>query len=421
MTFFGVFEKISYPLEILLGEFLFLHGAFPRRRQFPLRFLLTALTVVFGCSYTVLDFFRQNQVLMFGSYLFTLGLSILGMFFCYRGTFWAVFATCSVAVACQHISHHLSRIAALFPQAPAWSPYLEFGCCLAVYGFMAWIYARNKKSQLAPDAHITRVSMLMILLCIGVTRLLRKADTADFYVVLSTSIYAILCCTMAIYIQFALYRRLELMAENLVLSRIQEEQRLQYESTKENRLLLNIKCHDLKHKLSSFEESLPKAEVDSMKAILDDYEGTYRTGYDTLDIVLNEKNNRCRSKGINLTFSGNGDSLSFLETMDAYALFGNILDNAITAAEALTDPKKKVITLTAESKGNFVHVSAINYAQDVPLHFIEGLPGTTKDEEAGWHGFGLKSVRRIAREHGGDVSVSFENGVFILDIYMMKA
>ncbi len=105
--------------------------------------------------------------------------------------------------------------------------------------------------------------------------------------------------------------------------------------------------------------------------------------------------------------------------MDIYSLCGNIIDNAIAAVEKLEPPEKRLVSLIVQRKGSFIYLDAVNFASGAEPSFTDGLPDTTKAEERGFHGYGLKSVRQIARKYHGDVSVSIEDGVFKVSVYMM--
>ncbi len=48
-----------------------------------------------------------------------------------------------------------------------------------------------------------------------------------------------------------------------------------------------------------------------------------------------------------------------------------------------------------------------------PLHFVDGLPQTTKGD-ARWHGFCVKSIRRIVQQHGGTLTMQAQDGMFRL-------
>jgi hypothetical protein len=268
------------------------------------------------------------------------------------------------------------------------------------------------------DKRMIIVAVLIVLICIGITRLLRMGSPMNNYMTLCTALYAIVCCTLALYVEFYVHESMRAHSEMLVLRRINEEERRRYELSCENAEQMNIKYHDLKHKLRYLEQRLPREELDSMRALIDSYESTYDTGLDVLDIVLNEKQMLCKAKGITLTVMGNGADLSFMNAMDVYSLFGNLMDNAIEAVELLEPPEKRQISLVLERRGEFVYISCMNYTESTVVLRQDGLPGTTKTRELGYHGYGLRSIRMIAEKYHGDIRIQAENGMFGLSIYM---
>lgn len=412
-----IFRLFNYIVEILLSELAFL-SVCPRRKGFPLR-LAAATAVSLPAGYLCSLLWRGSAPVAFLVTTAALAVTILGMYLCFEGSFLSTLSICTAGVALQHIGHHLSRLVVLLPFFGSWSPIHEAVCCGALT-LAVFLLVRGKRYHEYYDPRITAVSVVVVLLCTGVTRFLRLSGTLNVYAVICTSLYAITCCALALFIQFFLYYFVRFRSEYLILRRISEEERRQYELSRENTELLNVKCHDLKHKLAALEARLPKQELDSMRDIIDSYDGTYHTGLDVLDIILNEKNQRCRSRGIALTCMGCGGELDFMDTMDVYSLFGNILENAIDAADTVEPPEKKTISLIIECKGGFVFIHVINYMSRAALFFTDGLPQTTKASEPGYHGFGLKSVRSIAKKYHGDVTAAAEDGIFKLCVYMME-
>lgn len=228
-------------------------------------------------------------------------------------------------------------------------------------------------------------------------------------------IYAIICCSLALTIQFFIFRMLSEQAEHEVTEHIREEEKKQYELSKKMIDTINIKCHDLKFRYGDG-KLLPdeKAEV---KEAVDIYDGMTRSGNDVLDVVLTENFLCCFSAGIKFTFMGNGDYVSFLSPSDMYSLFGNALENAREPLPGLEE-KKKVISLTVSKKGQFVSVDVSNYF-DGEISINEGYVVTKKQTEKGFHGYGMKSIRSVAEKYGGDVRISFADSVFNLGVFLL--
>ncbi len=417
-------NNVSYGLQLLFAEIMFLYP-FPRRKRFWLRFP-AAILLVLGINYLNLGFVRfrfPSAFMNFTGLLLTISVSFLGMWFTFDASALAVLSACVAGVAVQHIAFQTYRLVDLIPFADRPQPLmLELATAAVVY-LLLWItvgqwVAKRRIYEDNNDRRMILVAVLIVLICIGITRLLRLGGTVNAYMTLCTAIYGIICCMLALYVEFYVPESVRVQSEMMVLRRINEEERRRYELSRENAEQMNIKYHDLKHKLRYLEKRLPREEMESMRALIDSYESTYDTGLDVLDIVLNEKQMLCRAKGITLTVMGNGADLGFMNTMDVYSLFGNLMDNAIEAVEALEPPEKRQISLVLERRGEFVYISCMNYTDAKLVLRQDGLPGTTKAQEPGYHGYGLRSIRLIAEKYHGDIRIRSQNGMFGLSIFM---
>ena len=416
-------SNVSYGLQLFFAEIIFLYP-FPKRRHFSLR-ILTAFALILGTNWLNLVYVRNwfpSAFMNFTGLLLTICISFLGMWQTFDAEALAILSGCVAGVAVQHISHQVSRLVSLIPFQGMPDPLAAELLTAAVVYLLVWItvgqWVAERRIYEDNDKRMIIVAVLIVLICIGITRLLRMGSPMNNYMTLCTALYAIVCCTLALYVEFYVHESMRAHSEMLVLRRINEEERRRYELSCENAEQMNIKYHDLKHKLRYLEQRLPREELDSMRAPIDSYESTYDTGLDVLDIVLNEKQMLCKAKGITLTVMGNGADLSFMNAMDVYSLFGNLMDNAIEAVELLEPPEKRQISLVLERRGEFVYISCMNYTESTVVLRQDGLPGTTKTRELGYHGYGLRSIRMIAEKYHGDIRIQAENGMFGLSIYM---
>jgi len=416
-------SNVSYGLQLFFAEIIFLYP-FPKRRHFVLR-ILTAFALILGTNYFNLGFVRHwfpSALMHFTGLLLTICVSFLGMLQAFNAKALAVLSGCVAGVAVQHISHQIHRLVSLIPfQSTPNALAVELLTAAVVY-LLVWItvgqWVAKRRIYEDNSRRMIIVAVLIVLICIGITRLLRLGSPMNAYMTLCTALYAIVCCTLALYVEFYVHESVRTQSEMLVLRRINDEERRRYELSRENAEQMNIKYHDLKHKLRYLEQRLPQEELDAMRTLIDSYESTYDTGLDVLDIVLNEKQMLCRAKGITLTVMGNGADLSFMDTMDVYSLFGNLMDNAIEAVELLEPPEKRQISLVLERRGEFVYISCMNYTESIVVLRQDGLPGTTKTRDPGYHGYGLRSIRMIAVKYHGDIRIQSENGMFGLSVYM---
>ncbi|MDO5326350.1 MAG: GHKL domain-containing protein [Clostridia bacterium] len=193
-----------------------------------------------------------------------------------------------------------------------------------------------------------------------------------------------------------------------------------YEMSHDGIVSLQTKCHDLKHQIAAIRSEAGKAKFDEYLNELEDSINEYATviecGNQTVDIVLTEKNILCYSAHVKFSYMIDGSLFNFLTEREIYSLFGNALDNALEAVTKIEDPTLRMITLKSNTRGGLVVLQVENtYAGSMILGEDE-LPHTTKTGSG--HGFGLRSIQRIAEKHGGMMSVRAENGVFKLSVVM---
>ncbi len=193
-----------------------------------------------------------------------------------------------------------------------------------------------------------------------------------------------------------------------------------YEMSHEGIVSLQTKCHDLKHQIRAIRSEAGKAKFDEYLNELEDSINEYSTviecGNPTVDIVLTEKNILCYSNHVKFSYMIDGTRFAFLTERETYSLFGNALDNALEAVTKISDPENRMITLKSNSRGDMVVLQVENtFAGDMNLT-DDTLPQTTKTGSG--HGFGLRSIRRIAEKHGGMMSLRTEGGIFKLTVVM---
>ena len=193
-----------------------------------------------------------------------------------------------------------------------------------------------------------------------------------------------------------------------------------YEMSHDGIVSLQTKCHDLKHQIAAIRSEAGKAKFDEYLNELEDSINEYATviecGNQTVDIVLTEKNILCYSGRVKFSYMIDGSLFSFLTEREIYSLFGNALDNALEAVSKIEDPAQRMITLKSNTRGGMVVLQVENTFSGNMSLTADELPHTTKTGSG--HGFGLRSIQRIAEKHGGMMSVRAENGVFKLSVVM---
>ena len=413
--------KASFMAEILLAELIFLFPA-PKRSLFSLRYLgLFVLCAVIGGFFPV-DYNSGilAQLVMFLSMFL---ISVGAMALCFSLPFSALISSCVAGYAVEHIAFHIVKIALHFgflstvqsgpvPQRTL-GEWLLFPFIYLVFLLTVGLYARKNESWKKTDLRFNYLSIAIIFICIGLTRAAAYFGDSESVTV---SLYAIAACCMALFVQVVLSRMVDLRHENDTIRMLWSEDRKQYALSKATMDTINIKYHDLKHKLHGM--NLPKEEIDSIKDAVRVYGAQVRTGNEALDVLLSENSLRCGEQGIVLSYTGNGADFAFMKPMDVYSLFGNAVSNAVEAVQQVSDPEKRVVDILSERRGDFINVTVTNFFTG-ELRLEDGVPVTSKTEEAGFHGYGMKSMQLIAQSYGGNLSVQMEGDLFILSVYLI--
>ena len=193
-----------------------------------------------------------------------------------------------------------------------------------------------------------------------------------------------------------------------------------YEMSHDGIVSLQTKCHDLKHQIAAIRSEAGKTKfneyLDELEDSINEYSTVVECGNPTVDIVLTEKNILCYSNHVKFSYMIDGSLFNFLTEREIYSLFGNALDNALEAVTKIGDPAGRMITLKSNARGGLVVLQVENtFAGEMELA-DDALPHTTKTGSG--HGFGLRSISRLADKHGGSMALRTENGVFKLSVIM---
>ena len=414
--------NVFFTVEILIAELIFLYPV-PKRKHFWLRLIpalaLTVLAAAYLPSFSFIGIRELSSLLRF---LIQFALSVLAMGFCFSLKPVMLVSMCVAGYAVQHLSYRAASIAAkLLPlELPhnmwGWRFY-ELTVMPPVYLIMFLTFGRfSAKNECFRnnDRRFIALSAVVVIICVGLTRL--SGLFGEGRATITNNVYGIVCCLLALFVQLNLHRLSLAEKEAQAIELVRREEKKQYEITKNSMDSINIKLHDLKHKLAAYNGRLPSEEVESLRQDINIYDSYIKTGSDAMDVLLSEKMLRCRMKDIRLTFAGDCTPLAGMKTMDVYSLFGNAIDNAIEAVEEL-EKDKRIIDVTVEKRGDLVFAGFTNYYEG-ELIMEDGVPATTKKTEPGYHGYGMKSMKLIAAKYQGELTFSASRGLFNLSVYL---
>jgi|GEM_PF-957174 len=213
--------------------------------------------------------------------------------------------------------------------------------------------------------------------------------------------------------------------EKMELSQQLSSQQLkQYEMEKMNLDLIHVKTHDLKKLVSDAEGNAVQLSEAEKKEILQSVsisEASFHTGNEVLDVILNQRALRCEEEHIAFSCMADGSLISFMSSMDIYAVFANALDNAIEAVLRISDGRPKAVTMRLNRR---MGMAVLNIENSYDPQTVKiGQDGfATSKEDSDYHGYGLRSIRMIAEKYDGQMIVSpdAENGMFRLTVLLTE-
>ncbi len=208
----------------------------------------------------------------------------------------------------------------------------------------------------------------------------------------------------------------ELSAMDNVLHRQYE----QYKRSKEGIELINSRYHELKVQIADIRAQRDRAKQDAALAKMENsilqYEAENKTGNPVLDILLTAKSMECQEKQIRMTSVADGHLLDHLSTREICTLVGTALDNAIESCAAEQDPEKRLIRTAVYAQNGFVLFRVENYCKKPVELGADGLP-----LRSAHGGYDLRSLRAAAQQHGGSMTVHWEDGWFTLRVLLPQA
>jgi hypothetical protein len=346
------------------------------------------------------------------------------VWFCYNETIWTVLFTAATGYMAQDIAGSVKTLFRQIEWIDTFSrtngdilvvDLLCYGLVYLLFFFALRPFVKDREWNF--DNKIKAVfSVGVLVLCIGMARLSQDNPDRNQMAVIAESVFQILIDILVVALQFGVMEQARLTSNMETMRELVHTQRVQYEASKESAQLINEKYHDLKHLIKSFRDTVPQEQLDKLKQSIAAYERPANSGNEVLDVLLAEKIGICQQRNIVLTCSLGMTDFSFVEELDLYSLFQNALTNAINAVSALPEGVERFISLSSVRDGNMLTIHMENPCED-DISFVDGLPQTKNDPD--WHGFGMKSMNRIAEKYNGMLTAEQRGKMFFLDILLL--
>ncbi len=428
---------VAFLLVLFAGEYIFCLS-YKRKDHFPLRFFLSEAGVIavsilptllyYYIGSTLNDIVITNLFVIF-LYLIMFALSVAAMKLCYDVSVLSCLMGGVAGYSCQHIFYCLYSIINFrtFMEIPI---YRALGgiaggyiCQLLQLVFAAvvliaiyFLFAK-KAMAFSPDgimrgnAVFISVATLTLVLIINAFCNIFASESRALDIVCKCLL--IICGIFILLLRTGMFESVKLKNDIVALSELHEKERRNYERLKENMELINIKCHDIKHYISTVDMK-KGIDTDELNELVKMYDTNVKTGNDTIDTILTERNLYCTAHNIRTTVIADASLFDFMDVTDICSLFGNMLENAIEATEKICDESKRIINVIIRPIANRLFICVENYFEERPV-FRDGLPVSRKDD-GNYHGFGMKSIKMITEKYDGVLSNGVDGEIFRISI-----
>lgn len=291
---------------------------------------------------------------------------------------------------------------------------------LAVYHsalFVLFAFLNKKRAKQQYDkmtaVFVGAISFCTVLIVFVLSSIARVYESVNLQLSVVTRIFSVVCMLFVLALIFIFLEKNRLSNDLEITEQLLMQEKRRYETAKDSVEAINMKVHDLKHRLSEIENKLDEGEIASLKEAIKIYDSNIKTGNEVLDVVLYEKQLYCNKNGIRLTCLADGKTLSFMAPTHIYSLFSNAIDNAAEAVIAL-DEEERIIGISVKKETKNTVIEIYNYFDGKTI--IENSVPISSKPDKNRHGYGIKSMRYIAENYGGTLSVRADDDVFTLSV-----
>lgn len=182
---------------------------------------------------------------------------------------------------------------------------------------------------------------------------------------------------------------------------------------------MHIMAHDYKNNLLDIaamsDSDEIKKYVHDMIGEVSKYSYVGKTKNRILDVILSKYMDMCKELDIHFDIGIITDDLAFLTAQDTSALFNNILDNAVEAAQKSMD--KKIYLQISKVNNTYHRIIVENSAEHCPESKRGNLISNKADKHS--HGYGTKSIRQTVKKYNGELHWEYDENEKIFKIIIL--
>jgi len=171
--------------------------------------------------------------------------------------------------------------------------------------------------------------------------------------------------------------------------------------------------HDIKNLLLALHVMIKEGKNKKALSYIEELQETcaelkpkYDTGNIMADAILSAKDTKAATQNTSIKFEGYIPAEK-VKDIDMVVMLSNLLDNAIEACAKL--PGKKAINIKSVLQKKLWVINVENPSTDVTI--INNQIRTTKLDNK-IHGYGLQNIFRTVQKYDGNMTLSYEDGIF---------
>lgn len=282
----------------------------------------------------------------------------------------------------------------------------------------SWFTRSREKAQLS---HKYSFFLFIMLFISGFIMVVLTAICADYKLSLQMDILIAVSSFLLLFLNIFLtwmysymqLKNLEFMEMQLLLQKEYDANQY-YTALHEQDERQKILIHDIKKHLRSIAYLNQKEDIKGVETYLERMiespelkEKIQVCDNDFLNTIIYRMQRICRENNISFHTDIRSGIMDFVSEYDMTALFDNLLENAIEACKD-TSGAFIELSISPHKVEDIVIITSINSCKEDPFSKNKKLSSTKKDER--YHGYGLKSINRIAKKYKGHSQFFYEEG-----------
>ncbi len=283
---------------------------------------------------------------------------------------------------------------------------------IVVYGLSYLVFVRDIEDEgLSPiaDHSMLAMSVVVLLMVIGfdvANKYLELIMTPVHWIVFYRIIHGLTCIfTMLMEYQLLYVSRLQ--TEVALVNQLMGEQERQWRLSRDTVAAINAKTHTMRHHiLRLLAESQAGINRELLREVAHEikvYDTHVLTGNEILDVILSQKSLLAEHADITFTCVADGTTLADFSPADLNQLVAALLDDALAATSAVTNPERRAIKFDLRQRAGMAIMHLEGYQ----------LPGNRVIPESD-----AKALVALVQRHEGTVVTNFEGDVYHINIML---